>query len=177
MHTHTQKLTLKNFTEDGVFSGYASVFNHKDQHGDVVLKGAFEKSLHNWKQSGQLPKMLWQHDASCPIGFWTDIYEDSYGLFVKGQLLLDIQKGSEAYCLLKTGVIDGLSIGFHLVKSSHGAHGRLIQDVDLQEISLVTFAANEQARVRDVKHRPPLQVESWLQRLLELQGVLTNPSA
>jgi HK97 family phage prohead protease len=178
MQTHVHKLHIKSYGDDGKFSGYASVFNYKDHQGDVVLKGAFEKSLQTCRHENQWPKMLWQHDSASPIGFWTDIYEDHYGLFVKGQLLLDVQKGREAYSLLKKGVIDGLSIGFRLEKASRGTQGRLIHQVDLQEISLVTFAANEQAKVREVKHAPWLQqIEGWLERLQELQGLLTNVSA
>jgi HK97 family phage major capsid protein len=100
-----------------------------------------------------MPKLLWQHDQTRPIGIWHDIYEDDYGLFVKGQLLLDLQQAKEAYALLKAGVIDGLSIGFRPVKTRKSApnQDRYIDEVDLQEISLVTFAANKKAKVTAVK--------------------------
>lgn len=172
MQTHVHKLHVKNCDENGCFSGYASIFNIQDSQGDVVMKGAFQKSLKTWHQQNKWPKMLWQHDAGQPIGFWTDIYEDQHGLFVMGQLMLDLQKGREAYALLKTGVIDSLSIGFRLIKSGRRPGGRFIQEVDLQEISLVTFAANEQARVCDVKNAFGLGAERWLQRLLDLQRLL-----
>lgn len=144
---------LKNFQDDGFFEGYASVFDVPDCYNDVIVKGAFKKSLFDWSKQKSLPKMLWQHDVKNPIGFWTCIEEDSYGLKVKGQILTDIQKGKEAYSFLKKGIINELSIGFQLIKftncTSRGY--RIIKEVDLQEISLVTFAANKLAKITDVK--------------------------
>ena len=110
-------LVIKSHQPDGFFCGYASVFQLKDFHGEIISPNAFKKSLAQWKSAGAMPKFLWQHDQTRPIGIWHDIYEDDYGLFVKGQLLLDLQQAKEAYALLKAGVIDGLSIGFRPVKT------------------------------------------------------------
>ena len=71
-----------------------------------------------------MPKLLWQHDQTRPIGIWHEIYEDEYGLFVKGQLLLELHQAKEAYALLKAGVIDGLSIGFRPVKTRRGRQNK-----------------------------------------------------
>lgn len=146
----------KHQENNGMFEGYASVFGTLDHHRDVVVRGAFFKTLRAWKLAGKMPKMLWQHEPQAPIGIWTDMREDQRGLWVKGQLALETQKGREAYHLLKMGAIDGLSIGFRAIKAAKDPtrKARLIQDVDLIEVSLVTFAANGLASVECVKGRP-----------------------
>lgn len=150
--TQTSNFYLKSVEEDGIFFGYASVFNCIDFQNDQVLPGAFLKSLDTWRKKGSWPKMLWQHDHREPLGVWLDMQEDAKGLFVKGQLLLDVRKGREAYALMKQRVVDGLSIGFSLSKSSTSPKGhQLLHEVDLHEVSLVTFAANPKAKVEWVK--------------------------
>jgi HK97 family phage prohead protease len=154
-------LSLKSHEADGSFSGYASVFGITDSQGEAVAPGAFERSLTVWAQRGKMPKLLWQHDYRQPIGFWQEMREDAHGLFVKGQLLLDLAQGREAYSLLKNGVVDGLSIGFVTVRSrrADGRNGgslvRILEEVNLQEVSLVTFAANPKAKVACVKMVDP----------------------
>lgn len=163
-------LSLKNWDGDGSFSGYASVFGVTDTQGEEVAFGAFDLSLKDWAQKGKMPKLLWQHDYRHPIGFWREIREDAHGLFVKGQLLLELAQARETYSLLKNGVVDGLSIGFITVKSrrAEGRNGasriRILEEVNLQEISLVTFAANPKARVEQVKQEDP-EISALLERL------------
>jgi hypothetical protein len=162
-------LSIKSIEPDGSFSGYASVFDILDSQGEEVARGAFDASLKNWRQSGKMPKLLWQHDCRKPIGLWHEIREDHYGLFVKGQLLLDIVQGREAYSLLKNGIIDGLSIGFVTVQArrSGGAQKRILEEISLYEISLVTFAANQHAQVDHVKMVDP-ELDVLLHRLDQL---------
>jgi uncharacterized protein len=171
IHHH---LEIKNCEPNGIFWGYASVFNHLDHHKEIVAHGAFAKSLLQWGELGRYPKMLWQHDPRFPIGQWLDIKEDHHGLFVKGQILLDVRQGREAYALLKAGIVDGLSIGFHLVKAHRQDRAKLLQEIDLQEISLVTFAANAEAKVSFCKNwlMPYEAVNRLLARLSDLQGLL-----
>lgn len=135
-------------TDEGRIEGYASVFDVVDEQGDTVIKGAFQKSLDLMKTKGKFPKFLWQHDARKPIGVWEDMYEDDHGLFVKGRLLLDIKRGKEVWSMLKSKAVDGLSIGY---KSSSKLPGGKLTDVDLMEISVVTFPACEDAKVESVK--------------------------
>lgn len=153
MQTKTHKIHFKNITDDGVFEGYASVFNLVDQQGDMILPGAFEKTLTKNQQQNNL-KMLWQHDVKKPIGVWEHIIEDGYGLFVKGRLLMDLKLGKEAYTLLKAGVIDGLSIGYTPSQSHFDGekNAKCLSEIDLFEISLVTFAANPKAKITNVKN-------------------------
>lgn len=135
--------------KDGIeISGYASLFGARDQGGDVVLKGAYAASLEKLAASGRAVKMLWQHDPTCPIGVWDEVREDAKGLFVKGRLLDNIAKGREAAALIEAGAIDGLSIGYRTKKASrNGAGTRNLEEVELWEVSLVTFPMLPSARV------------------------------
>lgn len=132
---------------DGTIKGYASLFGLRDQGGDIVQPGAFAVSL----QSGRGVAMLWQHDPTRPIGIWTKVIEDEKGLYVEGELFLETQAGKEAHVLLKRGGIKGLSIGYNTRRSKKTADGRLLYEVDLFEISLVTFPMLAGASVSDVK--------------------------
>ncbi|HUY68250.1 MAG TPA: HK97 family phage prohead protease [Alphaproteobacteria bacterium] len=146
-------LRVKALDPRGVFSGYASVFGALDQQNEIVAPGAFTRSLGQWRKQGRLPAMLWMHDPTQPVGLWLSVKEDSNGLAVDGRLALRTQKGGEAYELLKMGALTGLSIGYRVIASRIDAarKARVLTDVDLFEISLVTFPANEAARVDDVK--------------------------
>ncbi|MDF3413438.1 HK97 family phage prohead protease [Sulfitobacter sp. M57] len=129
-------------------SGYASLFGAVDQGGDMVVAGAYETSLKTVAQAGRSIKMLWQHDPSQPIGIWDEVREDSKGLFVKGRILDSVAKGREAAALVAAGAIDGLSIGYRTVKATKNTKGqRLLSELELWEVSLVTFPMLPSARV------------------------------
>lgn len=129
-------------------AGYASLFGLPDQGGDVVAPGAYARSLAALKARGGTVKMLWQHDPTQPIGVWEEIFEDARGLYVKGRLLLDVAKAREAAALIGAGAIDGLSIGYRTVRAAKDAKGqRLLADLELWEVSLVTFPMLREARV------------------------------
>lgn len=140
-------------SDNGIVEGYGSVFNVKDNYSDIIAKGAFLDSLASHKANGTMPAMLWQHDASQPIGVWTEMSEDENGLRIKGKLAMETVKGREAHELLKMGALTGLSIGFMTKKWDYDQQSevRTLTDVDLWEVSLVTFPANEKARVTSVK--------------------------
>ena len=135
-------------TEGSLVSGYASLFGKRDQGGDVVQKGAYAASLLALAKAGRQVKMLWQHDPTQPIGVWDEVREDAQGLFVKGRILTEVEKGREAAALLGAGAIDGLSIGYRTVKSERDGKGqRLLSELELWEVSLVTFPMLPEARV------------------------------
>lgn len=135
--------------------GYASLFGTSDRGGDVVHKGAYAASLEALKRSGRSVKMLWQHDPAQPIGIWDEVREDARGLWVKGRLLTDVVKGREAAALIEAGAIDGLSIGYRTVRATKGEKGeRLLQELDLWEVSLVTFPMLPSARVAAKEETP-----------------------
>lgn len=137
------------FQVDGtVISGYASLFGKRDQGGDVVQKGAYAASLKASAAAGRGVKMLWQHDPAQPIGIWDEVREDATGLWVKGRILTEVDKGREAAALLAAGAIDGLSIGYKTVKAERDGKGnRLLSELELWEVSLVTFPMLPEARV------------------------------
>jgi HK97 family phage prohead protease len=146
------------------FSGYGSVFGNVDSYGDVIVKGAFDKTIKDAKASKQWPAMLMQHggwgigaDDMNPIGIWTELKEDDTGLFVEGKLA-DTARGREMHTLMKMeprAAINGLSIGYIPVRfkarASPDEPRRTLEEVKLLEISPVTFPANPKARVKDVK--------------------------
>ena len=103
----THNFSLKNLTNQGEFTGYASIFNIADQQNDVILPGAFRKTIN--QQNYKKIKLLWQHDHNQPIGVFSKIMEDATGLYVEGNLLLDVTKGKEVYSLLQAGAINDLS--------------------------------------------------------------------
>lgn len=108
-------LKLKSVSDSGEFEGYGSVFGVKDSYDDVVVPGAFSKSLQSWREKNALPAMLWQHQMDEPIGVYTEMKEDDVGLYVKGRLLIDDDPLSKrAYAHMKAGSLTGLSIGYML---------------------------------------------------------------
>ncbi|MGB7243266.1 MAG: HK97 family phage prohead protease [Sulfitobacter sp.] len=129
-------------------SGYASLFGAADQGGDVVQAGAYAASLKSVARDGRSIKMLWQHDPAHPIGIWDEVREDAKGLWVKGRLLDSVAKGREAAALIAAGAIDGLSIGYRAVRATKNNKGqRLLTELELWEVSLVTFPMLPSARV------------------------------
>jgi len=148
--------------EKGTFEGYGSIFNNKDLGNDVVVNGAFQKSLRRTGPKGV--KLLYQHKSDMPIGVFESIKEDQDGLKVKGRLALGTQAGREAYELMKMGALDGLSIGFRVAPKGQEYDSRrkrrYIKEVELMEISLVTFPMNPKARVRSVKG-DELSIREW----------------
>lgn len=163
-------VVLGDVEHDGTFSGYASLFGRVDLGKDVVERGAFANSLSRRKASGI--RMLFQHDPNEPIGVWTDITEDQRGLFVRGRLNSDVGRAREVLSLMRSGALDGLSIGFKALKTRRDvAHGvRRIFEADLWEISVVTFPMLPDARIETVKGKrarllPTLkEFETWLRR-------------
>ena len=128
--------------------GYASLFGLTDQGGDMVVKGAYAASLKRLEARGDKVRMLWQHDPTRPIGVWEEIREDDKGLWVKGRLLPEIAQAREAAALIAAGAIDGLSIGYRTISAERDGKGRrLLSEVELWEVSLVTFPMLAEAKV------------------------------
>ncbi|HXF52997.1 MAG TPA: HK97 family phage prohead protease, partial [Hyphomicrobiaceae bacterium] len=144
-------LDLKGIDLDGVFEGYASLFHKEDMGRDVVVPGAFRDSLAERGAGGI--KMLFQHDPNQPIGVWLKLYEDARGLFARGRLMLEVGKAREVLALIRAGAIDGLSIGFRVVRGLRDPRTgiRRLEKIDLWEISVVTFPMLREARVASLK--------------------------
>jgi HK97 family phage prohead protease len=157
----------------GEFSGYAAVFGNVDLGGDIILPGAFQKTLAAHKSAGTLPPLLWAHDMSLPIGRFTDMHEDRKGLFTSAKLSLQTKAASEAYALLRDGAVGGMSIGYSIPDggAERAADGRLLKQVDLYESSLVAVPMNPLARVTAVKAMEcttPRELEAMLREHLSL---------
>lgn len=156
MKTATVEVKLAD-AEQGIVSGYASTFGGEpDSYGDIVQPGAFKATLAAHKAAGTAPLMLWNHDpGEVPIGTWTEVREDANGLFVVGQLNLEIEKARTVLSALKAKSTAGLSIGFRTPKggrvSGTKAGTYLLKQVDLVEISLVNIPANVRARIVSAK--------------------------
>lgn len=145
---------VKSVSDEGVFEGYASVFDVIDSYRERVAPGAFVESLTRWNEKGSLPPVLWQHRSDQPLGPTLDLHEDARGLFIRAQLLVsDVRQAREAHALMKAKAITGLSIGF-MVKADSFDHDEellTLTEVDLWETSVVTFPANEAAGISTVK--------------------------
>ena len=156
------------------FSGYGAIFGNVDSYGDVIEPGAFAESLAQSQKTGIFPSMLMQHGGwgmgsqdMMPIGVWDKLHEDGVGLFNEG-VLADTPRGNEAYTLMKMQprpAITGLSIGYvakkFTARSKPDEPRRRLHEIDLMEVSLVTFPANGKARVTDVKS------EGFTERMFE----------
>lgn len=153
---------------DGVqIEGYASLFGRVDQGGDIVQAGAYGASLKRLATGGRQVKMLWQHDPAQPIGIWDEVREDARGLYVKGRLLTDVEKGREAAALIAAGAIDGLSIGYRTKRAQKDGKGRrLLSELELWEVSLVTFPMLPDARLgQQQKGDAPEDAGEWMRDL------------
>lgn len=164
---------LKAINDDGTFEGYGSVFGVKDSYDEIVMQGAFAESLAQHKSKGSMPALLWQHRSGEPVGVYTGMEEDTIGLKVTGQLALKTTRGAEAYELLKMKAISGLSIGFVTREDAYDRVTRIrtLKRVDLWEVSLVTFPANDAARVQGVKGIEEIQSLRDAERYLRDSGL------
>ncbi|PPB81297.1 hypothetical protein LV82_01343 [Albidovulum inexpectatum] len=155
-------------TDGCVIEGYASVFGLEDQGGDIVLPGAYGRSLNGAPGARGAVKMLWQHDPAQPIGVWEEIVEDARGLRVRGRILTEVERGREAAALVAAGAVDGLSIGYRVVRAEKDSKGRrLLREVELWEVSLVTFPMLPQARVAAKGESPEAAETAELAALFE----------
>lgn len=136
-----------------MIKGYASTFGNIDAYGDTIEKGAFTKTLQE-KNRGRKVKFLYQHQYDKVIGVPTTIKEDEKGLYFEA-MFADTPLADEAYKLAKLGALDGFSIGYRTIKAEGAMEGdsynRKLLEVELAEVSLVTFEADTYAKVTDVK--------------------------
>ena len=165
MKTRAFPLDIKEVGEKGTFTGYASIFNNVDAHGEKVVPGAFGESLARHKREGTTPLLLWQHRSDEPIGGWEDLAEDGKGLWGKGRI--EIEAGAtekRVYTHMKAGNIRGLSIGYREVEVEPDNGIRLLKKLDLMEVSVVSFPANRRARVESVKSECWCKLEDLARR-------------
>lgn len=131
----------------GIIKGYGSYFGNKDSDNDVIIKGAYKKTI---AENGDRVKYLYQHDMNQPIGKMTELYEDDKGLVFVAEIA-KTQLGKDVVELMKSGVITENSVGIMPIQKTNKDGFREINEVKLYEISAVTLAANDQAKILDVK--------------------------
>ena len=131
----------------GIIKGYGSYFGNKDSDNDVIMKGAYKKTI---AENGERVKYLYQHDMNQPIGKMTELYEDDKGLVFVAEIA-KTQLGNDVVELMKSGVITENSVGIMPIQKNNKGDYREITEVKLYEISAVTLAANDQAKILDVK--------------------------
>lgn len=179
------KLAEEEGATAGRFSGYGAFFGNKDSYGDVIERGAFKQTLREWEARKKWPPMLLQHgggffgggaDDMLPIGKWSHMEENAKGLKVEGELFaLNTERGQYIYEGLKAGALDGLSIGFRIREAVTGTRPsepkRKLTNIDLWEVSVVTFPANPKARVSGVKTVAPMELRQLEGRLRDEGGL------
>lgn len=144
---------------EGVFTAYASVFGNVDSYGDVVAKGAFEKDLKRWEESGNPIPLLFGHNMTDPdfnLGHVTDATEDDHGLLVTAQLDLENPKAMQTYRMLKGRRINQMSFAYDVLdadeaEDDEGVKANNLRELKLYEVSVVTIGANQETEVLAVK--------------------------
>jgi len=154
IETRAFPLEIKALSETGALEGVAAGYGNVDRQGDMIMPGAFAKSLLDHRRRGTMPAMLLHNDQTRPARAWEPFEETPSGLLAKGRLTLDASDGREAYALLQGKALTGLSVGFTNAKRKNTAAGFVIETGELHEASLVTIPANVEARVTRVKGLP-----------------------
>jgi HK97 family phage prohead protease len=157
--------------DSGEITGYGSTFGNIDRGGDIVAPGAFGNSLAEHKAEGTAPAMLWHHDLAEPIGVWTEASEDSKGLLLKGKLTVGTKRGAEARALAKDGAL-AMSIGYRAKDADYQNGARILKELELVEVSLVSIPMNPEARIVSVKSAAAAEIRTAIQfeRFLKQHG-------
>ena len=171
------ELKFEDQTSDrGRFKGHGAVFNNVDLGNDVIKPGAFAKTLNAWREKKMLPQMLWNHNGEEIIGEWTEMKEDEKGLYVEGKLWINgeskLEKAQQAYNVLKSNSVKGLSIGYYPTQKSlqenyDGTIIRNLEEIELLEVSVAPWAMNPEASVTGVKSKTDSEGETPSIRVAE----------
>jgi hypothetical protein len=175
------EIKAEDVTDEGFFKGYASTFNGPpDAGGDVVLPGAFNGTIERGGRNKTGIALLWSHQATQPLGIWTSLLEDKKGLAVQGQIAVETSLGRDTHTLMKMKAVQGLSIGYDTLEYEIDDKGkrriRKLKEVELWEISLVTFPMNVRGRVTNVKAIEEAATEREMEHALREAG-LTKAAA
>ena len=168
------ELDTKGLADDGTLEGYASPFGSPDLGRDIVMAGAFAKSLA--ARPASRVKMLRSHEQAEPIGVWTAMAEDSQGLHVKGRIIRETRRGAETIVLMREGALDGLSIGFKTKRAEFDRKSghRALHEIDLYEISVVTWPMHPDARVALKAENDPERARSIVAALERATAALRS---
>ena len=144
------KFELESTDESGEFSGYAAVFGNRDSGDDIIEKGAFSNTI---REDFDRIKILALHnDCWLPVGKPIELREDEKGLYIRGKIS-DTSMGRDIQTLMKDGVLNELSIGYDAVVFDYDSDAgvRHLKEIRLWEVSIVTWAMNDQAKIDEVK--------------------------
>jgi HK97 family phage prohead protease len=167
MQTKHFSFEFKDLNDAGTFEGMASVYGNVDSYGDIVMPGAFSKTL---AERSSVP-ILYQHNTKQPIGLG-QLADTESGLMMRGELVLDVPEAKSAYALMKKGVLTGLSIGYNVEreKFDKAQNANLLEQVKLMEVSVVTFPANILATVSTVKSANDIETIREFEQFLRDAG-------
>lgn len=166
--------------EEGIISGYASVFGNTDSYGDIVVRGAFSKSIEKIERTGKVISVFYGHNMGDPranIGRVIELREDGHGLFFKAQLDLSGDTyGRLVYEQLKDGRLDSLSFGFSVINGANTEDGYELRELELYEISVVPIPANQEALITGVKAGRAISAKNMdlIRRAYEALGELLS---
>lgn len=182
----TCNLTELKFASDGEamsFKGYGAVFRNVDKGGDTITPGAFAKTLQDYSAAGRMPAMYYNHGLKgggpvMPVGVWTGMAEDSYGLRVEGRLF-DHSIGRDLHVALKGGGIGGLSIGYNVLDAVPGGDGarRTLKSLHVGEVSLVNDPMNPLAQFTSVKSAGEIKTIREFEEFLRDAGGFSSAEA
>lgn len=169
----------KDDSDSGEFEGYASVFDTEDSYGEFIAKGAFKKGLQKLAKEKRKLKMLWNHNRDEVIGTYTEADEDDKGLYVRGRFTRGVRRADETLLLMRDGAVDSMSIGAYVIKFNEDVKAKKITYTELQlrEVSPVTFPALDAARVVSVKSLSEVSDLAELERHLRDVGGFTHDQA
>lgn len=143
-----QELRTSDNAEEGIVEGYVAVWGTVDTYNSRFQKGCFKKTIENRMNK---IKVLWNHDTEQPIGKLEEIREDDHGLFIRAQLIIEVEKAKETFELIKGGAIDCFSFGFRTIKDKFENGIQVITEVMLGEVSPVVFEANPASKITNVR--------------------------
>ena len=159
----TRLLECKMLDKRGSFAGYGAAYENVDHGDDLIKQGAFSKSIAELTKEGIMPSMFWMHNQNTPVGEWSSVAEDRRGLKVAGGLWVDggiedrepTELAKMAYNVVRSKTAAGLSIGYQTVKYSFTEISkrrvRVLEELKLGEISIVSFPMNPKAKITAVK--------------------------
>ena len=159
-------------SKQGIVSGYLSIFDNKDSDGDVIVKGAYSKTL---KENSSRIAYLWQHQIDKPIGKFMELYEDSKGLAYVAKMSQSTL-GKDAFTLMEEGIVKENSVGFKIVQGKKMDEFYQINEIKLYEGSAVTLAANSSAMIEGVKSEVEKQ-SILIEKLIALENFLKKGNA
>lgn len=174
-------IETKQDSEDGKFyefSGYAATFGNIDKVDDICVKGCFADSIQKKKDKGEKLIILWQHQRDMPLGVYFEFEEDDKGLFVKGRMpKADTFVNGRVWPQMQVGSIGKMSIGFFIIEREFNEEGiRLLKELDLFEVSLVTIPANDEAVITDMKSLEEVESIKDVESYLKEKGVSVRES-